>query len=262
MPSGHAILHATCIANTIGYLDILASLVCLADLAYPTIFKRKWPQPICSILAVLELIFLCLNVGLFVYMSIIACLRVHRKTHMQLGPYDYQAWIIIITIALAMACLCRNDYGNSEYYCTEPPDGSVASLFVDSVLLVTLLVVASCLILIRRKIWKIERNVLRGHAMAKSVHDDRDTAKKVAGYLSVFILKWIFLFVYISASVAQDRKFWKYLILAIGTNFGSIFTAILFTIHEGWTSKVADSSLPNDITCATMSSTSGGVSST
>jgi len=75
--------------------------------------------------------------------------------------------------------------------CTELPDGSVAALFVDSVLLVTLLVVVICLVLIRRKIWKIERSVLRGHAMAKSVHDDRDTAKKVAGYLSIFILKWV-----------------------------------------------------------------------
>ncbi|CAG8788476.1 35620_t:CDS:2 [Gigaspora margarita] len=70
-------------------------------------------------------------------------------------------------------------------------------------------------------------------------------ARKIIGYILIFIIEWTPTMIYFIAQMLQYDNMWIYTAAVVAINFGGVGNAIVYIIYENWTNKY-DTSLKSE----------------
>ncbi|CAG8753286.1 29620_t:CDS:2 [Gigaspora margarita] len=163
--------------------------------------------------------FFCVTVNMALggLLSLTTYLRICKKCFFNTGIYDYKFLSIILSISLTLTLIGVNDYGPNKFWCYSAPTDPITPL-------ITAL----------------------GSDSASFSRLDLIVAKKIIGYILIFIIEWTPSMIYFIAQMLQYDNMWIYTVAVVAINFGGVGNAIIYIIYENWTNKYDSSSKTDD----------------
>ncbi|GBC07629.1 hypothetical protein RclHR1_07590010 [Rhizophagus clarus] len=220
--------------------DLLLYMINFPNILYTLIFHKPWPDPMCRIIGFVSNFFMNLNMTLYVMLSILTYVRMCRNEFLILGPYDWKLTLIIFMLSIILSALSFGDYGEDTWWCASSHIHiSYQVLLSTSVIIITTFF---CYIKVVRKINSIEKTILDVNENSDIIHKrlaeiNYKFGTKVATYISIFVLQWVFSFPYHITRIIHDRSVWTFILFGVSVNSGGILNGIQYHINEGWEIK-------------------------
>ncbi|CAG8519852.1 10431_t:CDS:2 [Ambispora leptoticha] len=205
--------------------------------SYGAAYAVPWFSPVCEMVGALSVWTQCLNVFLFLVVSMSTYLRVCRQMRINYGKYDYKLFLTVFVMATLplLPASINNGYGPQKWWCAGASQtrlvGILALVIQLSIFVLTGFAYLRILMLLAYQ--------------SQQVHEESDPSlskleyrvtRNIARYILLFLLQWIPVFVSVIAYIFEIEDTWMYMIEPVG-GFGGIGNAILYIINEGFSHK-------------------------
>ncbi|KAF0534636.1 putative g-protein coupled receptor 21 [Gigaspora margarita] len=193
--------------------------------------------------------FFCVTVNMTLggLLSLTTYLRICKKCFFNTGIYDYKFLSIILSISLTLTLIGVNDYGPNKFWCYSAPTDPITPL-ITAVMIFLIMIVTIFFYIMTLFEVNIQLNKIRklGSDSASFSRLDLIVAKKIIGYILIFIIEWTPSMIYFIAQMLQYDNMWIYTVAVVAINFGGVGNAIIYIIYENWTNKYDSSSKTDD----------------
>ncbi|CAG8684877.1 10722_t:CDS:2 [Dentiscutata erythropus] len=214
---------------------------------YSAIYGQTLQGVGCKLAGGLTFFAVTANMALVGLLSLVTYLRICRKRFFDMGIYDYKLHSIILTITLTLTLIGVKDYGPNKFWCYSAPSDPITPLITTAMIFLIMIVTLFCYLATLLQV-NIQQNKMRnlGSDSATVSRIDLLVAKKIIGYILIFLIEWTPTIIYFIAQMLQYDNMWIYTVAVVFINFGGIGNAIIYTVHENWTNKYDSSANTND----------------
>ncbi|EXX57019.1 hypothetical protein RirG_210940 [Rhizophagus irregularis DAOM 197198w] len=121
----------------------------------------------------------------------------------------------------------NKDFGQNMYWCAGKFDDKNLSIF------------SLCIIII---VMTIEEGFGSEEISNQRKEKNKRIYSKISSYILIFIIQYVPVTIYNISHIRHIDHYWIYVVCDIGINFGGIGNFVQYTINEGWSDKLDESS--------------------
>ncbi|KAF0421511.1 putative g-protein coupled receptor 21 [Gigaspora margarita] len=219
----------------------------MAHRAYSAIHGETLQGVGCKIVGGITFFCVATNMALVGLLSLTTYLRICKKYFFNMGIYDYKFFSIILLISLTLTLIGVKDYGPNKFWCYSAPNDPITPLITTAMIFLIMIVTFFCYIMTLFEV-NIQQNKIRklgSDSVSFSRRLELIIARKIIGYILIFIIEWTPTMIYFIAQMLQYDNMWIYTAAVVAINFGGVGNAIVYIIYENWTNKY-DTSLKSE----------------
>ncbi|CAB4495426.1 uncharacterized protein OCT59_002503 [Rhizophagus irregularis] len=205
--------------------------------------QKPWEGSTCNIIGGLTFFFQCMNIFLVGGVAITTFLRVKSRSF-SLGKYDYKLFLGMLILSLISTIALNKDFGQNMYWCAGKFDDKNLSIFSLCIIIIVMTVSLFCYISIiyEMRSIKIEEGFGSEEISNQRKEKNKRIYSKISSYILIFIIQYVPVTIYNISHIRHIDHYWIYVVCDIGINFGGIGNFVQYTINEGWSDKLDESS--------------------